>query len=375
MDSPVEHLNTKTTQPAKISKQNSETELKHAPVWNSNSNTPVSMSQQSLSVEQQAIADKVIQLAIEKQRRELEKLAKDNEDRNKKAQEQRMQKLMKLVANQNSQSTPTNITAKQTKTQKKSPKELKEQLLSQSQLFQKTPQKSYTSSSNTLVNDIGSQNSKTNSSSSLPNIYQITSSPVKTVINSSPVKSTPVYMQQTINASPQHQSATRRLSSENMVIYSGTSHQYLSPVTLEQQNHKSPSSSSFSINKLVSQSPKTSQPCILSQSQKNHLHVQSNQISPKPSNFQGNDKQFLVQSHAVHQNVSQNPRTAQNHARIQQTCQQPGYRYIETSNGIYLGQAAPNQGMPNDPLSSIEPTLPIDPIFHASRISGDKVSR
>lgn len=277
VDSPVEHLKSKTTQPAKMSKQNCATELKVAPVCDSNTNsiTSVSMPQQSLSIEQQIIAQKVIQLAMEKQRRELEEnLAKENETKNKKAQEQRMQKLMKLVANQNSQLTPANKTTKlSAKTPKKSPKELKEELLKgvsakSNQLSQKNPQKS---PSKTSVNDISSQNSKIFSSSSLPSIYQITSSPVKTVIKSSPVKNTPVFMQQTQSASPKLQSATRRLSSENMLIYPPASRQYISPMTLEQQNHKSPGSSSFSINNLVSQSLKTSQSYILSQVHKKSI--------------------------------------------------------------------------------------------------------
>jgi len=273
VDSPVNvaQPKIKTTQPAKIAKQNSP-ELQNAPVCNSMA--PVSLSQ-SLSVEQQMIAQKVIQLAMEKQRRELEEnLAKDNEAKNKKAQEQRMQKLMKLVASQNIQSTPANKPTKQAvKTPKKSPKELKEQLLkgvsAQSQLVQKTPQKSLISPSKSFVNNIASQNSTNFPSSSLPSIYQIKSSPTKTVIKSSPVKNTPVFVQQTKSASSQLQSATRRLSSENMVLYPGASHQYISPVTLQHQNHKSPSSSSFSINNLVSQSPKTSQSYILSQVQIN----------------------------------------------------------------------------------------------------------
>ena len=62
-------------------------------------------------------------------------------------------------------------------------------------------------------------------------------------------------------------------------------------------------------------------------------------------------KQFLVQRQ-VHQNVIQNPLAAQNQVRIQQPGQQQaaGYRYIETSNGIFLGQLPPNQSLPNDPL-------------------------
>jgi len=199
---------------------------------------------------------------------------------------------------------------------------------------------------------------------------------VKNVIKSSPVKNTPVFLQQTQSASPKLQSATRRLSSENMLIYPAASRQYISPVTLEQQNHKSPCSSSFSINNLVSQSLKTSQSYILSQSQNNHQQVQNDHKSPKASNIPGNSQQFLVQRQ-VHQNVIQNPLAAQNQVRIQQPGQQQaaGYRYIETSNGIFLGQLPPNQSLPNDPLSSIEPTLPIDPFFHVSRLSGDKVSR
>ena len=54
----------------------------------------------------------------------------------------------------------------------------------------------------------------------------------------------------------------------------------------------------------------------------------------------------------MHQNVIQNPLAAQNQVRMQQTGQQQaaGYRYIETANGIFLGQLPPNQGLSNDPL-------------------------
>ncbi|CAG5105337.1 Oidioi.mRNA.OKI2018_I69.chr1.g2040.t1.cds [Oikopleura dioica] len=418
MDSPIDQQKLKTansSQPSKISKPSPE--AKPSPVQAATAvvkQLPVPVTQvnqnTTLSTEQQLIAQKVIQIAIEKKRKELEEKAAA--EKNKKAQEQHMQNLMKQLQNSQNGGTQNKI-AKAPPKSKRSPKELREQLVKiqqQNAKVQKTTvesQKISPSPPKSSPKPIAPSPSPSKlPSMSLPSIHQIASSPTKTsVIKVSPVKvqNTQLFQQPTIANSPQLQAATRRLSNENsnVVVFPHTMQHQVSPVSTgvtQQQQHvspvliqqqKSPSSSSFSINNLVSQSKSTSQSFIVPVSQVQNIsrqQVQNIPISHKTSTISTNAQEYFVQKQAVPQNIvqqqqqQQHSMTTQNQGLIQARLQQNGhpsaYQYMETTNGVFLG-TNPIQNLPTDPLNSIEPTLPIDmPFFNASRqLSGDKVQR
>ena len=427
MDSPIDQQKVKTansSQPSKISKPSPE--AKPSPVQAATAvvkqlPAPVTQVNQNstLSTEQQLIAQKVIQIAIEKQRKELEEKAAA--EKNKKAQEQHMQNLMKQLQNSQSGGMQNKI-AKAPPKSKRSPKELREQLVKiqqQSAKVQKTTvesKKINPSPPKSSPKPIAPSPSPSKlPSMSLPSIHQIASSPTKTsVIKVSPVKvqNTPLFQQPTIANSPQLQAATRRLSNENsnVVVFPHTMQHQVSPVSTgvtQQQQHvspvliqqqKSPSSSSFSINNLVSQSKSTSQSFIVPVSQVTEIFPISYQprfrfkISAvsKFKIFQFLTKlqlfqqmlrfdltilfttvncffqEYFVQKQAVPQNIvqqqqqQQHSMTTQNQGLIQARLQQNGhpsaYQYMETTNGVFLG-TNPIQNLPTDPLKYPSNTL------------------
>lgn len=61
----------------------------------------------------------------------------------------------------------------------------------------------------------------------------------------------------------------------------------------------------------------------------------------------------MVQKQPLSQNIIQHPMTTENQVmtpRLQQNGRQSGYQYVETTNGVFLGQVPPTQSLPNDPL-------------------------